>query len=206
MCGKPAACSPLAPPPARLPPSTRPPRRNRPAACPASCYALAVTVAAMLVQTPRGARYSATPGSRRSFWPSCSARPFAPPGRPVPRYKPGVTFCAKTVLEVAVLLLGASISLQTIAAAGRLAAAGHCRHRRRRPRLQLRHRSRARAAAADGDPGGGRQLHLRQLRYRRRGAGHRRQQQGRRLLHRLHRRAWVSASCCCCRSPSRCCT
>ena len=37
------------------------------------------------------------------------------PGRPFAR---GITFCAKTVLEVAVLLLGASISLQTIAAAG----------------------------------------------------------------------------------------
>ncbi len=37
---------------------------------------------------------------------------------PGPRFKTGVTFCAKTVLEVAVLLLGASISLQTIAAAG----------------------------------------------------------------------------------------
>ncbi len=33
-------------------------------------------------------------------------------------YRRGIGFCAKTVLEVAVLLLGASISLQTIAAAG----------------------------------------------------------------------------------------
>ena len=37
---------------------------------------------------------------------------------PPARMAPGITFCAKTVLEVAVLLLGASISLQTIAAAG----------------------------------------------------------------------------------------
>ena len=37
---------------------------------------------------------------------------------PGPQYRAGVTFCAKTVLEVAVLLLGASLSLQTIAAAG----------------------------------------------------------------------------------------
>ena len=37
---------------------------------------------------------------------------------PGPQYKTGITFCAKTVLEIAVLLLGASISLQTIAAAG----------------------------------------------------------------------------------------
>ena len=37
---------------------------------------------------------------------------------PGPEYKRGIGFCAKTVLEVAVLLLGASISLQTIAAAG----------------------------------------------------------------------------------------
>jgi uncharacterized integral membrane protein (TIGR00698 family) len=37
---------------------------------------------------------------------------------PDARFKRGITFCAKTVLEVAVLLLGASISLQTIAAAG----------------------------------------------------------------------------------------
>ena len=37
---------------------------------------------------------------------------------PGDRFKAGITFCAKTVLEVAVLLLGASISLQTIAAAG----------------------------------------------------------------------------------------
>ena len=34
------------------------------------------------------------------------------------RFRAGISFCAKTVLEVAVLLLGASISLQTIAAAG----------------------------------------------------------------------------------------
>lgn len=34
------------------------------------------------------------------------------------RFGPGIGFCAKFVLEVAVLLLGASISLQTIAAAG----------------------------------------------------------------------------------------
>ena len=37
------------------------------------------------------------------------------PGR---RFGAGISFCAKTVLEVAVLLLGASISLQAIAAAG----------------------------------------------------------------------------------------
>ena len=37
---------------------------------------------------------------------------------PGPRYGRGVGFCAKVVLEVAVLLLGASISLQTVAAAG----------------------------------------------------------------------------------------
>lgn len=37
---------------------------------------------------------------------------------PPARFAPGIAFCAKTVLEVAVLLLGASISLQTIAAAG----------------------------------------------------------------------------------------
>jgi uncharacterized integral membrane protein (TIGR00698 family) len=37
---------------------------------------------------------------------------------PDARFKQGITFCAKTVLEIAVLLLGASISLQTIAAAG----------------------------------------------------------------------------------------
>ena len=37
---------------------------------------------------------------------------------PGPRFCPGITFCAKTVLEIAVLLLGASISLQAIAAAG----------------------------------------------------------------------------------------
>ncbi len=37
---------------------------------------------------------------------------------PGPRFAAGITFCAKTVLEIAVLLLGASISLQAIAAAG----------------------------------------------------------------------------------------
>ena len=37
---------------------------------------------------------------------------------PTLRFELGITFCAKTVLEVAVLLLGASISLQAIAAAG----------------------------------------------------------------------------------------
>ena len=37
---------------------------------------------------------------------------------PGPQFKAGITFCAKTVLEVAVLLLGASISLQAVAAAG----------------------------------------------------------------------------------------
>ena len=37
---------------------------------------------------------------------------------PPPRFARGITFCAKTVLEVAVLLLGASISLQAIEAAG----------------------------------------------------------------------------------------
>lgn len=37
---------------------------------------------------------------------------------PPAAFQRGITFCAKTVLEVAVLLLGASISLQTIAAAG----------------------------------------------------------------------------------------
>ncbi len=37
---------------------------------------------------------------------------------PGPQFRAGITFCAKTVLEIAVLLLGAAISLQTIAAAG----------------------------------------------------------------------------------------
>ena len=37
---------------------------------------------------------------------------------PGPRFARGIGFCAKVVLEVAVLLLGASISLQTVAAAG----------------------------------------------------------------------------------------
>ena len=37
---------------------------------------------------------------------------------PGERFRPGIAFCAKTVLEVAVLLLGAAISVQTIAAAG----------------------------------------------------------------------------------------
>ena len=37
---------------------------------------------------------------------------------PGPQFKAGITFCAKTVLELAVLLLGASISLQAVAAAG----------------------------------------------------------------------------------------
>ena len=37
---------------------------------------------------------------------------------PGPQFKAGITFCAKTVLEIAVLLLGASISLQAVAAAG----------------------------------------------------------------------------------------
>ena len=37
---------------------------------------------------------------------------------PGQRFSAGIAFCAKTVLEVAVLLLGASISLQAIAAAG----------------------------------------------------------------------------------------
>ena len=37
---------------------------------------------------------------------------------PGARFGAGITFCAKTVLEIAVLLLGASISLQAIAAAG----------------------------------------------------------------------------------------
>ena len=37
---------------------------------------------------------------------------------PPPAFQRGIGVCAKTVLEVAVLLLGASISLQTIAAAG----------------------------------------------------------------------------------------
>lgn len=38
--------------------------------------------------------------------------------RPPAGFHRGIGFCAKTVLEIAVLLLGASISLQTIAAAG----------------------------------------------------------------------------------------
>ncbi len=37
---------------------------------------------------------------------------------PGQRWRPGVTFCAKTLLEVAVVLLGASISVQTVAAIG----------------------------------------------------------------------------------------
>ncbi len=37
---------------------------------------------------------------------------------PPAAFQKGISFCAKTVLEIAVLLLGASISLQTIAAAG----------------------------------------------------------------------------------------
>lgn len=37
---------------------------------------------------------------------------------PGAEFRPGIAFCAKTILEIAVLLLGASISLQTIAAAG----------------------------------------------------------------------------------------
>ena len=37
---------------------------------------------------------------------------------PGPPFKAGITFCAKTILEIAVLLLGASISLQAVAAAG----------------------------------------------------------------------------------------
>ena len=37
---------------------------------------------------------------------------------PPPRFHRGISFCAKTILEIAVLLLGASISLQAIGAAG----------------------------------------------------------------------------------------
>ncbi len=37
---------------------------------------------------------------------------------PGQRWRPGVTFCAKTMLEFAVVLLGASISVQTVAAIG----------------------------------------------------------------------------------------
>ena len=37
---------------------------------------------------------------------------------PTPGFRRGISFCAKTVLEIAVLLLGASISLQIVAAAG----------------------------------------------------------------------------------------
>ena len=43
---------------------------------------------------------------------------------PPARFNAGITFCAKTILEIAVLLLGASISLQAIAAAGLWLLAG----------------------------------------------------------------------------------
>ena len=43
---------------------------------------------------------------------------------PAPRFRAGIAFSAKTLLEVAVLLLGASVSLATIAAAGPALLAG----------------------------------------------------------------------------------
>jgi uncharacterized integral membrane protein (TIGR00698 family) len=43
---------------------------------------------------------------------------------PGPRWRPGVGFCGRTLLEVAVVLLGASVSIATIMAAGPLLLAG----------------------------------------------------------------------------------
>ncbi len=108
---------------------------------------------------------------------------------PSQRFFPGIAFGAKTVLEIAVVMLGASLSLATILAAGPgllfgiagvvvvaiLSSYGIGRG--------------ARTAFAHGDPRRLRQLDLRQLGDRRHRPGDRRRRRGRRRLHRLHRGA-----------------
>ncbi len=89
----------------------------KPARLPGILLCLAVTVVAVAVQHAETLVFSQAwlealvlailiGAAVRSAW------------TPPKAYAPGITFCAKTVLEVAVLLLGASISLQSIAAAG----------------------------------------------------------------------------------------
>ncbi len=99
------------------------------------------------------------------------------PGR---RWLPGISFSAKTLLEVAVVLLGASVSARTVLALGPALLGGIARSSPSRSR-QLRHRPRSRPAAAHGHPGRLRQLDLRQLGDRRRGPGDRRGRRRRRL-------------------------
>jgi len=93
------------------------------------------------------------------------------PGR---RWLPGITFSAKTLLEVAVLLLGASISARMIMAAGPVLIAGIAGIVVVGDRRQLRHRPGATPATPHGASRGVRQLHLRQLGHRGGGAHYRR--------------------------------
>jgi hypothetical protein len=88
---------------------------------------------------------------------------------------PGIGFSAKTLLEIAVVLLGASLSAAIVWALGPFLLIGIAIVVAIRAREQLRALPRARPAAAHGDPDRVRQLDLRQLGDRRGGADHRRQ-------------------------------
>ena len=109
--------------------------------------------------------------------------------RPGPRWIPGIEFSAKLLLEIAIVMLGASVSAATILALGPLADCRHRLHRRRGDRVQLSDLQRARPAAAHEHPDRLRQFDLRQFGDCRDCAGDRRRQRRRRVLDFVHRRA-----------------
>ena len=84
---------------------------------------LAVTGGAMLLERLEAAVFGATwlEALVLAILVGTAVRTAWSPGR---RWLPGITFSAKTLLEIAVLLLGASISARMIAAAGPLLIAG----------------------------------------------------------------------------------
>ncbi len=132
-------------------------------------------------------RRRALPGSARAGDPARGRDPLGLDAGSA--WAPGIAFSAKVLLEVAVVLLGASVSAATVLALGPALDRRHRARGRARHRVELRPVPPARPAEAHGRAGRLRQLHLRQLRHRGRGAGDRGGRRRRRLLDRLHGRA-----------------
>ncbi len=94
-----------------------------PGLLPGLLLCLAVTGAAVVLQRLEAAAFGATwlEALVLAILVGTAVRTAWSPGR---RWLPGITFSAKTLLEIAVLLLGASISARMIVAAGPLLIAG----------------------------------------------------------------------------------
>ena len=136
----------------------------------------------------RSGRWS-TRTSRRWWSRSCSGIAVRTVWAPDARFRSGIAFSAKQLLEVAVVLLGASLSLGAILASGPALLAGIVATVAIGIGASIADLPGARPAGPDGDPGRLRQRDLRQLGHRRGRPGDRRRAQGHRRLDRLHRGA-----------------